>query len=99
MMVPANYAMPKTLFQAEAGRFGGNRLNFGGKRKRATPTIFLQNHRFWSGEGHEASVACDRWYGTPHAAPRADSTESRSSNRTGLLRTHRDHACASRTFH
>jgi len=43
-MIPANYAMPKALFQAEAGRFGGNRLNFVGKRQRTTPTI-LPNHR------------------------------------------------------
>ena len=35
----------KVLFQAEPGRFGGNRLNFGGKRKRATLMILLRNHR------------------------------------------------------
>jgi hypothetical protein len=37
--------MPQPLFQAEVDRFGENRLNFGGKRKRATPTMLLRNHR------------------------------------------------------
>jgi hypothetical protein len=37
----------KALFQAEAGRYGGNRLNFGGKRKRAMFTI--RNQRFRQG--------------------------------------------------